>query len=215
MRPLSVSTLALILWAACSLSAEAQWEARASMGYHLSAKPDVEDYINANFATPGERLSAFNAAIEVAGEVGYELDENAMIGVEASYEYGSFTFAQLFGQYDFTYSILAPSVAYYYYTKGEGYRFKFGGGAGPRFASVTEKILLTTDYSSVGFGALLKAEAMTIVSDNLFGYVAGDVRYDLPGAPENEAGETLDPSGEEVEMSALTFGFKLGVAFAF
>jgi hypothetical protein len=208
------AALALVACAACSFSAEAQWEARASMGYHLSAKPDVEDYINANFATPEDRLSTFNAAIEVAGEVGYELDEQTMIGVETSYEYGSFAFPRHFGEYDFTYSILAPSLTAYYYTKGEGYRFKFGGGAGPRIASITETISIETDYASVGYGALLKAEAMTGLGANSFAYIGGDVRYDLPGVPETDDGRRLNPGQKEIEMSALTFGFKLGVAFA-
>ncbi len=45
------------------------------------------------------------------------------------------------------------------------------------------------DYSSIGFGGLLRVEANTALSENFYANIGGDLRYDVNGEPENNNGK--------------------------
>jgi hypothetical protein len=194
-----------------------QWEVRGSMGLNLVTMPDLRDYINANYAPPEDRLDDFSSTIEFAGEVGYELSDIYQLGLETAVEINSYTYNVLGSQYEFAYNVVSPTVMGYYYLKGVGYKFKFGAGIGPRFFLSTEKKLTNQeiDYNSIGFGGVLKIEAATALSTDVFAYIAGDLRYSALGTPENSSGTAYQHQQSDLSITALSGGLKLGIMVLF
>jgi hypothetical protein len=108
----------------------------------------------------------------------------------------------------------------YYVLIGNGFNFKFGGGAGPRFVSVSEnKKWQGTEesFSSIGFGALLRVEGNTALAENVYANIGLDLRYDLNGEPENSSGDKLvnNVKGENVNFNTFSMGIKLGISYLF
>ena len=112
-----------------------------------------------------------------------------------------------------------PSILGYYVLNGTGYNFKFGGGAGVRLLSVDESLPGTgssDNYSSTGYGFILRAEGNTAIAENVYAHIAADVRYDVNGEPENN-GENLYNVvyKENVNFNSLSFGIRLGISYQF
>ncbi len=112
-----------------------------------------------------------------------------------------------------------PSVLNYYVLNGNGYNFKFGGGAGIRFLSLNESLPgtgSTVNYSSTGFGLILRAEGNTAIAQNVYAHIAADVRYDLNGEPKNNSKNLYNRVlKENVNFSSLSFGIRLGISYQF
>jgi hypothetical protein len=108
-----------------------------------------------------------------------------------------------------------PSLLYNYVLEGKGYNFKFGAGAGIRLLSITEKLPADPndyDYSSFGFGFILRAVGNSALSQNIFAHIGADIRYDAISKPE-ETSETN--SLANVNFSSLSFGIRLGISYQF
>jgi len=104
-------------------------------------------------------------------------------------------------------------MAYYVYP-GTGYQFKFGGGVGPRFITLTEKINTSADYSSAGYGFVLKAEGNTMLSKNFYALIGTNFRYDISGDVSNSQNSIINrATGENLNLSTISFGIYLGVTF--
>lgn len=197
----------------------AQTEFKATMGIDLISLPSVQDYINQHYAPLDDQLGAFNTVAIFSAEFGYFFQEKFEMSIEVPYQIYSYnTNVAGAGQYDLYYDELLPSVMAYYVISGIGYNFKFGGGIGPRFTFVTEEKKwqgTKDDYSSIGFGGLLRIEANTALSENLFANIGGDLRYDLNGDPENENGNTLynNVENEKVNFNSFSLGLKLGFSY--
>ena len=109
------------------------------------------------------------------------------------------------------------SVLNFYVLHGDGYSFKFGGGAGLRFLSADEKLpgtTLTTTYSSTGYGVLLRAEGNTLLGGNIYAKIAAQAGYDINGEPKNN-GQHLGNANEAVNFNSLSVGLSLGVSYIF
>ena len=116
----------------------AQIEVKGTMGINLISVPSAQDYINQNYAPYDDELNTFNTAVIFTGEVGYFINEKFEMSVELPYQIFSYnTSIEGAGQYDLYFDTFMPSVMAYYVLSGEGYNFKFGGGAGPRFSTMT------------------------------------------------------------------------------
>lgn len=197
----------------------AQTEFKATMGIDLISLPSVQDYINLHYAPLDDQLGAFNTVAIFSAEFGYFFQEKFEMSIEVPYQIYSYnTNVAGAGQYDLYYDELLPSVMAYYVISGIGYNFKFGGGIGPRFTFVTEEKKwqgTKDDYSSIGFGGLLRIEANTALSENLFANIGGDLRYDINGDPENENGNTLynNVENEKVNFNSFSLGLKLGFSY--
>lgn len=191
----------------------AQYEFRASMGLNFSAMPSVKDYINENFAGANQ-LNSFNSAVEFAFEAGYELNEKYQAGLEVGYETNSFTFTFFPTNYVFDYALFSPSLIGYYMIKGDGYKFKFGAGGGPRFISVEETKYTNQPikYSSTGAGIVLKADGQTRLSDIFYAYIGVDLRYNLCGEPKDNNSNHIIYKGDNINIKSLSAGIKLGVS---
>lgn len=193
----------------------AQIDFRASMGLNFVSAPSVRDYINGNYAPSNEQIGTFNSAVEFGGEVGYEF-ENYQLGFEVAYEMSSFTYPYFGNKYEFDYGTLFTSLSGYYLIKGEGYKFKFGGGAGPTFYSVDETLPLSTiaqNYSSTGYSLFVRSDAQTKIGTNTFAYIGLDFRYANLGEPKNNS-QSINPTSP-LSISSVTFGIKLGVVYSF
>ncbi len=191
---------------------------RGSMGLNFVSMTNLRDYINSNYASPQDQLGTFSSAIEFAFEGGYLIKQNFQVGLELAYETNSFNYTFLLGNYNFEYSLFMPSLLSYYVISGEGYKFKFGGGIGPRFISANEVLPTSTskdNYSNLGLGFLMKVDGSTLLSDKMYAYISIDVRYNLNGKPKKDGKEFIINSKngyEGLELNSFSSGLKIGIA---
>lgn len=196
--------------------AQKQNEVRGSMGIDFISVPSLKEYID---QLPYEQLTDFNSAVNFSGSYGRMLSESFQLQAELGYLLYSFTSSDIDGQYELAYNLIMPSVLAYYVINGTGYNFKFGGGAGVRFLSVEESLPGTgssEEYSSVGYGFILRAEGNTAIAEDVYAYIGADARYDVNGEPENN-GEYLENNvyKENVNFNSLSFGIRLGISYQF
>jgi hypothetical protein len=197
----------------------AQIELKGTMGINLISVPSAQNYINQNYAPYDDELNTFNTAVIFTGEVGYFINEKFEMSIDIPYQIYSYnTNIDGAGKYDLYFDSFLPSVMAYYVLSGVGYNFKFGGGLGPRFIFVTEEKKwqgTSNEYSSIGFGGLLRIEANTALSENLFANIGGDLRYDRNGVPENANGNTLynNVENEKVNFNSFSVCIKLGITY--
>jgi hypothetical protein len=210
-------TFFILLIIASKLSL-AQIEIKGTMGINFLSVPSVQDYINENFASSNAQLGTFNSAVIFTGEVGTFLGKNFELGLEIPYQIYSYTENVGLGQYELAYNSFMPSVMAYYVLLGNGFNFKFGGGAGLRFVNVSEnkKWQGTEDpYSSTGFGGLLRVEGNTALAENVYANIGLDLRYDVNGEPEDSEGNKLvnNVKGENINFNTFSLGVKLGISY--
>jgi hypothetical protein len=191
-----------------------QYEVRAGMGINFGSTPSLKDYINQ--IAGSQELGSFISSIIFSGEFDYAASPTYDMGFELGYLLNSVTF-NTFGTYDFTYHIIMPTVTSYYVIRGNGYNFKFGGGVGLRLVSADETIPASPsaiNYTSIGPGFLLRIAGNTRLSDNVYAYIAGDLRYDLNG---DLKGWTAHHNTEfnQVNLNTFSAGVGLGVTYAF
>ena len=197
----------------------AQVEIKGSMGINFLSIPSLTDYINQGDLTPPNReLGTFNSAVIFSGEIGTFINKDIEVSLEVPYQIYSYTENIGLGQYELAYNLVSPSLLAYYVISGNGYNFKFGGGAGPRFVSLTEKKKwqgTEVSFSSIGFGGLLRIEGNTVLSDNVYANIGLDLRYDLNGEPENGSGTKLTNvvQNEVVNMNTFSMGLRLGISY--
>lgn len=201
-------------------SISAQVEISASMGIDFINSPSFYDYINQNYTqSGGESLEDFNASILFSGGAGYQLSENYQPAVEISYLINSYTASLQNGQYEISYGNLIFSLLNYYVIDGEGYSFKFGGGAGLRFLLADESLPgtgITKTFSSTGYGFMLKAVGNTLLGGNLFARISVQARYDLNGEPKNNGTPLVNNIAKEnVNFNSISVGLSLGVSYVF
>ncbi|MGB5530050.1 MAG: hypothetical protein WBQ32_08770, partial [Ignavibacteriaceae bacterium] len=191
---------------------------KGTMGINFLSVPSVQDYINENFASSDAQLGTFNSAVIFTGEVGTFFGNDFELSLEIPYQIYSYTENVGLGQYELAYNSLMPSVMAYYVLLGNGFNFKFGGGAGPRFVNISEnKKWQGTEesFSSIGFGGLLRVEGNTALAENVYANIGLDFRYDINGEPENNNGNTLENNvkGEKVNFNTFSLGVKLGISY--
>jgi hypothetical protein len=211
----------IILFVICiSSSIFPQISLRGGMGINFISTPSLRDYLNVSqFAPPDNQVASFNTAINFSGEVDFRAANNYEVGFEFAYLYNSFTFSPDGGRYELSYSILMPTIVNYYVIDGQGYNFKFGGGLGLRFSSLSELQQFTStsnNYSSVGFGILLRAMGNTALGGNVYANITGDLRYDLNGTPKNNGNPVVNrPLDTNVNLNSLSLGLSLGITYIF
>lgn len=207
----------LVLFILAASNNFAQIDLTAGMGISLLNNSSLTDYINSNFAPPGEKLADFNTVVNFMGEGTFPINEKFDIGIEYAYSIFSYnTSYGGFGNYDLTYGKHMPTIVAYYVVKGDGYKFKLGGGAGMRVVSLTEKITIEESFSTLGAGMLLRAEGHTKLSGNFYASILGSFRYDLPGEPKDGNNMLVDNiSKTNVNLNAISFGLTLGVSYFF
>ncbi|PKL84209.1 MAG: hypothetical protein CVV24_01160 [Ignavibacteriae bacterium HGW-Ignavibacteriae-3] len=196
-------------------SASAQWDLSLSMGLDLKYGPSFRDYVNSSFASGNNQIPSFKSAISFSGEVDYKLSRSFALGLEYDLQIDSYSITySTGGAYEISYNMQRPSLMAYYVYPGTGYQFKFGGGVGPRFITLTEKINTSADYSSAGYGFVLKAEGNTMLSKNFYALIGTNFRYDISGDVSNSQNSIINrATGENLNLSTISFGIYLGVTF--
>jgi hypothetical protein len=205
--------LIVFLFVANSLSA--QWQFNLSMGFDFKYSPAFRDYINTSFAFGGNQIPSFKNAISFSGEADYKLSETFALGLEENLQIDSYNATyNTGGVYEISYTMNRPSLLAYYIVSGESYKLKFGGGVGPRFVTLTEKINTSSDYSASGYGLVLKAEGNTQLSKNFYALIGTNFRYDVSGDISNNQNTIVNRStGEKLNLNSISFGIYLGVTF--
>lgn len=187
-------------------------EVRASMGIDFVSVPELKDYLEANYT---DKLSDFSSAVNFSGSYGRMISDYTQIELEIGYLLNSYNSASLGGNYDLSYSLIMPSMLYNYVFAGNGYNFKFGAGTGIRLLSITEKLPADPNdynYSSFGFGFILRGTGNTAISQDVYAHIGADIRYDVLGKPEkNSTGNKIG----NVNFSSLSFGIRLGISYQF
>ncbi len=192
--------------------AQIQNEFRASMGIDLVSVPELKDFLELNYSP--DRLSDFSSAVNFSGAYGRMIGDNNQLELEFGYLINSYNYPEDNGTYDLSYTLIMPSLLYNYIIVGNGYNFKFGGGAGLRFLSITEKQPGQFDEKkeSFGYGFILRAVGNTAIAQNVFAHIGADIRYDLLGKPDDSA---TGNKVENVNFNSLSFGIRLGISYQF
>lgn len=193
-------------------------EISATMGIDFVSTPSFKDYIDQNYAD-GEEMSDFSSAVQFTIRYGKLLSPQFMLAGEIGYQIYSYNNFFSLGQYDISANNIMPSIIAYYVSRGEGYFFKIGGGAGLRMIYITEKLpgdANSSDYLASGFGLLLRGEGTTRIDGDLHAHIGADIRYDLAGKPEKR-NDNLSPNRtfEQAEFNSLIFGIRLGLSYYF
>lgn len=193
-------------------------ELTATMGIDFISTPSFRDYINQNYVT-GEEISDFSSAVQFNIKYGRVISPEFMLAAEFGYRIYSYNNFFSLGQYDVSINSFLPSFLAFYVHSGDGYNFKFGGGGGLRLLFINEKLpgeATSTDYSSTGFGFLLRGEGTTRIDGDLHAHIGADVRYDIAGNPEKKSGTlSSNRAFEQVEFNSLIVGVRLGISYYF
>jgi len=192
--------------------AQKENEIRASMGIDFISNPDLKDYLERNYS---DVLADFSSAVNFSASYGRMMGDAGQLEMEIGYLLNSYNENSLGGNYNLSYSEIMPSLLYNYVISGKGYNFKFGGGAGVRILSITEKLPADPNeynYSSFGFGFILRGTGNTALSQDVYAHIGADVRYDVIGAADkSESGNKIG----DVKFNSLSFGVRLGISYQF
>lgn len=210
----------LIIFLFVGSSSYAQVDVAAGMGIDFTSISTLQDYININFAPSNNQIPTFHSSFVLFSEGNYSLNKKFQLGFE--YVYTLYTYntnVGVLGLYDISLVQHKPSVIVYYVFSGKGYRFKFGGGLGPRIGSLTERLpnnVAKTNYTAYGVGYVIKAEAHTLLSRNFYAMIGGDIRLDYPGIPKHNNKALYNSiSNMDVNVNSFTVGVKLGISYYF
>lgn len=208
-----VGAIIIILIAANNLSA--QWDISFSMGLDFKSSPSFRDYVNTNFSSGNNLIPSFKSAINFSGEADYKFSNTFALGFEYDLLIDSYTnMIGLGGIYEISYNMKRPSILAYYLFPGNGYQLKIGGGVGLRFASLSERIIASSDYSANGYGFVFKAEGNTLLSKSFYALIGANIRYDVTEKVSNDQNTLINRStGEALNLSAISFGIYLGISF--
>ena len=197
-------------------SAFAQVELKAVMGINFLSAPSMQDYLNEHFAPSDAQLGSFVSAVIFAGEGGLYLSHNFLMSIEAAYQIYSYTSNDINGKYDLSYNNFMPSLLAFYVISGQGYNFKFGGGAGIRLVSVDETISIsgTESYNSIGYGLIGRIEANTLLGGSVYANIGAEIRYDVNGEPDNNGTYIYNNiDNQNVNFNTFLTGIRLGITY--
>ncbi len=191
----------------------AQYEVTGAFGIGQVYMPGLADYIN-TLGTP-DKVNSFHTAADFGGETSLELSEKWMMGLDYNYSMYNYNSSYAAAQnYSISYKLHKPSVILYYKIGSGVYYFKLGAGIGYRHISLTEKILEDKDYSSSGAGLIIRASALTALSENAFVNITGSIGGDIYGNLKSDGLILYDNAKKEnVSASLLSFGIKLGITY--
>lgn len=185
-----------------------RWGVSGGMGVEYVNAPDVVDFINATGG--GGREPEFKSAVTFFAAATIPWTGDWTLKLEYVYMLFSFNTPK-FGITDFTCIVHMPTVVVQYVLAEEGvYNVKAGAGIGFHAGSLKEESSLVNDRrSGSGIGTILDLEANTAFSENFFGYLGADVRWDFIGDLDG-----VVASGSLAPTPTLDF-FSLGARFGF
>ena len=198
-----------------SKNVSAQVDLAAGMGISFVNNSSLTEYLNIFFPSEDE-IGAFSSTAEFYIEADYSLTESFQLGIEDTYTLFSYNTSIGFTNYEIEYGHHKPSVLAYYVMSGEGYKLKIGGGAGLRIVDLNEKINIVEEFSTIGFGFLLRAQGHTKLGDSFYANVGGTMRLDFPGEPSNGERKIHNYiTNEDVNINSFSVSVDIGVSYFF
>ena len=197
-----------------SKNVSAQVDLAAGMGISFVNNSSLNDYLEYNWST--EEIPSFSSTAEFYLEADYSLTPSFQLGIEDTYTLFSYNIYHNYTSYEIKYGHHKPSLLAYYVMSGEGYKLKIGGGAGIRLVDLTEKIYISKDYSTIGFGFLFRAQGHTKLGENFYANVGGTMRFDFPGEPSNGERKIHNYiTNEDVNINSFSVSVDIGVSYFF
>jgi len=193
-------------------------QASAGMGVCWLGASDIADLAN-QASTGGERVSEFTSAVIFAGTVTVPLSADWGVGLDYGYVVASYTSQGFFGLNDFTMKVHTPTlVAFYTLVREKTYAVRAGAGAGYHVGKLDQKIgTLENSFDAAGPGFLAMLDAQTAFSDDFFGTITGEVRWDGLGDLTNDSGQSpgIATGGPPPQMQFFSVGIRFGFAYHF
>jgi hypothetical protein len=191
-----------------------RWGISGGMGVDYVNARDVVDYIT--ITGGGGRMPDFKSAVEFFVAATLPVTGDWIVKLEYAYLLMSFNTPK-FGATDFTCIVHMPTAVAQYMLADEGvYNVKAGAGLGYHAGSLTEESSLVNDRrTGSGFGTILDLEANTAFSEDFFGYLGADFRWEFIGdlAPGNRS---APPSlGSTPSLHFFSLGVRFGFTYYF
>ena len=186
------------------------------MGISIADVPGLVNYLN----TLGDPtvLSDFATDVEFFGGVEFPLSFEWGGALEYSYLFKSYSVSVGdAGTYTVFYSMHMPTAMVHYVVTGEGYFLKFGGGIGYHTGSLEQKDPYGSDitYSAHGIGLKAQAVGQTAFDEHLYGYIGGEMRWELLGKLKSDNGTVLQNQGRVASLSMFVVGLNFGMIYYF
>ena len=198
----------LVMFLLAIQSTQAQVDVVGGMGISMVYNPSLNDYLD--LRSPGEEVQPFATTAEFYGEIDYSISEKYQLGVE--YVYTLFDFSSTYaGNYTLSYAHHKPSVLAYYVISDEGYKFKFGAGAGVRIVNLTENFIVDEEFDTLGFGLLFRAQGHTKLGDNVYANIGTTLRTDFTGVPSNSSNDFHN----DTNINSISISLNLGISYFF
>ncbi len=187
------------------------------MGVSYVTAEDIANLVKARGA--GDvRASDFKAGAEFFGAVTLPLSSDW--GLKAEYSFLIYTYNTTnlsLGTDEFTVSAHLPTVYGQYTLVDAGtYNVKAGVGMGYHLGSLVEKVgNIEERYTGKGLGSAVDLEANTAFSDNFFGYLGGNLRWDFIGRLTNDVGRSpyLTSNSPAPTLNFFSIGARLGFTY--
>ncbi len=193
----------------------AQVDIATGMGISFVYNSSLSEYLDIYFPSE-EELASFSSTVEFYLEADYTITPSFQLGIEDVYTLYSYNTSFGYSNYKLEYNQHKPSLLAYYVISGEGYKFKFGGGAGLRIVDLTESINMDENYSTVGFGFLFRSQAHTKLGGNFYANVGGTMRFDFPGEPSNgERTIKNNITNQNVNINSFSVSVDIGISYFF
>ena len=186
------------------------------MGIALADAPGLTSYIN----TLGDPaiVSGFATDVEFFGGAEFPLSFEWAGVVEYSYLFKSYSLSiPEEGTYTIFYSMHMPTAMVHYVMTGEGYFLKFGGGIGYHTGLLEQKDGYGNDFTYTAHGIGVKAQAVgqTAFDEHLYGYIGGDLRWELLGQLKGGGGTVPPSRGKVPSLSMFVVGLSFGLTYHF
>ncbi len=197
------------------------FEISGGMGISLHSTPSLADYINATARPRQEQLlDEFSSAVEFFITPELQVSEEWSLGLEYSLLLKSYMLDDPsgFSRTEFSYQVHMPTLLLHYLVIGEGYKVKFGGGAGYHIAKFNQSFLsygTGDDFTAQSIGVKLEAVGNTKFDETFYGSIGVDLRWDFLGAlRKSDGSEAFNrATGATAKMSFFSAGLKFGVTF--
>ncbi len=190
----------------------------AGMGIDAVVDPSMVNYIN-SFAYSTNRASNFATAVDFFGACEFPVSSEWGAKVEYAYLFKSYNFAaNSTGISNLFYNLTMPTLIAQYVIPGEGYFVKLGAGAGYHFGNVTATNGVyggTSQYHAQGVGVKAEAVGQTAFDEHLYGYIAGDMRWEFLGTVKDDHGAALQNQSFAASLSLFTIGLTFGLTYYF
>ena len=186
------------------------------MGISIADAPGLVKYLN-TLENPTV-LNNFATDVEFFGGAEFPLSFEWGGAVEYAYLFKSYSLSVGdAGTYTVFYSLHMPTAMVHYVITGEGYFLKFGGGIGYHTGSLEQKDPYCSDitYSAHGIGLKGQAVGQTAFDVHLYGYIGGDMRWELLGKLKSDNGTVLQNQGRVASLSMFVVGLNFGVIYYF